>query len=220
MTMPKLLYVVAHPLDKDRSYSLAMGNSFINTYKEHSPEDEIVELNLYNEYIPEIDADVLEGWGHLRSGGTFEELTSQQQSKLTRIEELTEQFIAADKYVFVSPMWNFTIPARFKAYLDTVLIARKTFTYTENGPVGLMTGKKAVHLQSRGNIYSAGPMKAAEHADTLLKTCLDLMGIELETIVAEGHALQPDDAEKIKQQAIEKAVLSAELLAKELVVNK
>ncbi|WP_276131221.1 hypothetical protein [Bacillus sp. Y1] len=42
----------------------------------------------------------------------------------------------------------------------------------------------------------------------------------METIVAEGHALQPDDAEKIKQQAIEKAVLSAEQLAKELVVNK
>ncbi|MDQ0233343.1 NAD(P)H-dependent oxidoreductase [Metabacillus malikii] len=215
--MAKVLYVVAHPLDEERSYSLSMGRAFIDSYKKVSPEDEIVELNLYKEYIPEIDADILEGWAHLGAGGSFGELRSEQQTKIARINELTDQFIDADKYVFVSPLWNYTIPARFKAYIDTFLIARKTFKYTENGSVGLMTGKRAVHLQARGGIYTVGPMKDAEHGDSLLRTALDLIGVELETIVAEGHAYQPELAEKIKHDAIENAVSAAERFANDLV---
>lgn len=215
--MSKVLYVVAHPLDEERSYSLSMGKAFINAYKEFSPKDEIIELNLYKEYIPEIDADVLEGWGQLRAGGGFEELTEEQQAKLSRINELTDQFVAADKYVFVSPLWNFTIPARLKSYTDIFLIARKTFKYTENGPVGLMAGKKAIHLQARGNFYTTGPMKESEHGDSLIRTVLDLVGVELETIVAEGHALQPELAEQLKNEAIEKAIDSAKRFAKDLV---
>ena len=53
-----------------------------------------------------------------------------------------ETFMNADRYVFVTPMWNFSYPPVVKAYLDNVAIAGKTFKYTENGPVGLLEGKK------------------------------------------------------------------------------
>src|SRR4051794_6802967 len=90
------------------------------------------------------------------------------------------------------------------------------FKYTENGPVGLMAGKKAIHLQARGNFYTTGPMKVCEHGDSLLRTALDLTGVELETIVAEGHALQPELANQLKNEAIEKAIDSAKRFAKDL----
>jgi FMN-dependent NADH-azoreductase len=215
----KLLYVIAHPLDEKRSFSLSMSKEFIKTYKETSPEDEIIELNLFKEYIPEMDRDVLDGWGQLRTEGKFEELSNEQQTKISRINELADQFVEADKYVFVSPLWNFGLPARFKAYIDTFAIAGKTFKYTENGSVGLMAGKKAIHLQARGGIYSSGPAKGSEHGDSLLRTVLDLVGIELETIVAEGHAYLPDAAEDIKKEAIEKAVIAAKNFAKYLVLS-
>jgi len=215
--LSKLLYVIAHPLNAEKSFSMAMGQAFINTYKEVSPEDEIIELNLYKEYIPEIDADILEGWEQLRAGVKFEELTDEQQRKIARFNELTDQFVEADKYVFVSPFWNHGLPPRFKAYIDTFVIARKTFKYTETGSVGLMTGKKAVHLQARGGIYSEGPMKETEHADSLLRNVLDLTGVELTTIFAEGHAYQPEKAEEIKNEAIDKAIRFAKEFAKELV---
>ena len=53
-----------------------------------------------------------------------------------------ETFMNADRYVFVTPMWNFSYPPVVKAYLDNVAIAGKTFKYTENGTVGLLEGKK------------------------------------------------------------------------------
>jgi FMN-dependent NADH-azoreductase len=212
----KLLFVVAHPLDEAKSYSMAMAKEFINTYKEAAPHDEIIEVNLYNEYIPDIDADVLGGWGQLRSGVEFNKLTTEQQTKLTRINELTDQFISADKYVFVSPLWNYGLPSKLKAYIDTFVIAGKTFKYTENGSVGLMAGKRAIHLQARGGVYSEGPMKESEHGDSLLRTVLGLVGVEVETIVAEGHAYQPEAAEYIKSEAIKKAVHTAKIFAKDI----
>lgn len=62
--MTKVLYITAHPLDDTQSYSLAAGKAFIETYKEANPDHEVIHLDLYKEYIPQIDADVLNGWGN------------------------------------------------------------------------------------------------------------------------------------------------------------
>ncbi len=80
-----------------------------------------------------------------------------EQEKVNRLAELSEQFVTADKYVFVTPMWNFSFPPVMKAYLDSVAVAGKSFKYTAEGPVGLLTDKKALHIQARGGIYSEGP---------------------------------------------------------------
>ncbi|MBF0835332.1 NAD(P)H-dependent oxidoreductase, partial [Bacteroides acidifaciens] len=88
-----------------------------------------------NEYIPQIDADVFAGWGKLQSGQEFEALSEGEQGKVKRLEELSNQFVNADKYVFVTPFWNFSFPPVMKAYLDSVSVAGKTFKYTAEGPV-------------------------------------------------------------------------------------
>ncbi|MDT8863003.1 FMN-dependent NADH-azoreductase [Alkalihalobacillus sp. MEB130] len=204
--MSKVLYITAHPHDDTQSYSMAVGKAFIDSYKEAHPEDEIVHVDLYKEEIPELDVDVFNGWGKLRSGQEFTELYAEEKAKVGRLSELCEQFIAADKYVFVSPLWNFSFPPVLKAYIDSVAVAGKTFKYTEQGPVGLLTDKKAIHIQARGGIYSEGPAAQMEMGHRYLDIIMQFFGVpSFEGLFVEGHNAMPDKANEIKENAIARA---------------
>lgn len=218
--MAKLLYVKANPMPEEHSFSLALGKAFLETYKAENPNDEIIELDLYNMNVPLIDTDVLSAWGALRNGVEFTALSAEQQQKVAAINELTDQFVAADKYAFVSPMWNLSIPPLLRAYIDTILVAGKTFKYTAEGPQGLMGGKPAVHLHARGGFYSEGPAAAVNFADPYVKAVLGFIGLDvMESVIAEGHAFAPDQAEAIKAAAVEKARAAAKELGGRAVVK-
>jgi FMN-dependent NADH-azoreductase len=204
--MTKVLYITAHPNDETQSYSMAVGKTFIETYKEVNPSHEIVNIDLYKEKIPEIDVDVFSGWGKLQSGKGFEELSSEEKTKVGRLSELCEQFIVADKYIFVTPLWNFSFPPVLKAYIDSVSVAGKTFKYTDQGPVGLLTDKKALHIQARGGIYSEGPAAEMEMGHRYLNIMMQFFGVpSFEGLFVEGHAAMPDKAQEIKENAITRA---------------
>ncbi|MFX3674274.1 MAG: FMN-dependent NADH-azoreductase [Paenisporosarcina sp.] len=204
--MSKVLYITAHPHDDTKSFSMAVGNAFIETYKKANPTHDIVNVDLYKENIPQIDLDVFNGWGKLRSGKGIEDLSSEEKAKVERLSELCEQFIAANKYIFVTPLWNFSFPPVMKAYLDSVAIAGKTFKYTEQGPVGLLTDKKALHIQARGGVYSEGPAAQMEMGHRYLNILMQFFGVpSFEGIFVEGHAVMPERAQEIKEQAIERA---------------
>lgn len=204
--MTKVLYITAHPHNETQSYSMAVGKEFIETYKQVNPNDEVVHIDLFKENIPQIDADVFSGWGKLQSGQAFDALTSEEKAKVSRLGELSDQFVAADKYVFVTPLWNFSFPPVMKAYLDSVAVAGKTFSYTENGPVGLLQGKKALHIQARGGVYSEGPAAELEMGHRFLTVMMNFFGIPtLEGLFVEGHNAMPDKAQEIKANAIARA---------------
>ena len=112
----------------------------------------------------------------------------------------------ADKYVFVTPMWNFSIPAILKTYIDAVTVSGKTFKYTKEGSVGLLTEKKALHIQSRGDIYSEGPDVDKEMGHRYLELMMKFYGIStFEGIFIEGQRLFPERAQEIKEKAITQA---------------
>ncbi|MGG1678907.1 FMN-dependent NADH-azoreductase [Neobacillus sp. NRS-1170] len=204
--MAQVLYITAHPHNETMSYSMAVGKAFIESYKQVNPNDEVVHLDLYKENIPHIDADVFSGWGKLRSGQAFDELTSEEKAKVSRLGELSEQFVAADKYVFVTPLWNFSFPPVMKAYLDSVSVAGKTFKYSENGPIGLLTDKKALHIQARGGFYSEGPAAQMEMGHRYISVMMSFFGVPtLEGLFVEGHNAMPDKANEIKENAIARA---------------
>lgn len=216
--MAKLLYITANPKTAEQSYSLAVGEAFLEAYKKEKPNDEIIKLDLYEMEIPYIDTDVFNGWGKLQKGTAFEQLSADEKEKVSRINTLTEQFIAADKYVFVTPLWNFSFPPKMKAYIDTICIAGKTFKYTAQGPVGLLTDKLAVHIQARGGVYSEGPAKEMEFGDRYLKTIFGFLGIpSVESMIVEGMAQMPNEAEAIKEKAIARAREAAVSFAQERV---
>ncbi|MET3196817.1 FMN-dependent NADH-azoreductase [Bacillus sp. OAE603] len=204
--MATVLYITAHPHDKTTSYSMAVGSAFIDSYKASHPDDQVVHIDLYNEQIPNIDAEVFSGWGKLQSGGGFDTLSSGEQSKVGRLNEIVTQFVEADKYVFVTPMWNFSFPPVMKSYIDAVCVAGKTFKYTENGPQGLLGGKKALHIQASGGVYSEGPAAGMEMGHRYIGIIMSFFGItDFNGIFVEGQNAFPDRAAEIKEQAIQKA---------------
>ncbi len=213
--MEKVLYITANPKGIEQSLSLTVGQAFLDTLKQENPSCEVTHLDLYQTDIPFIDEDVFNGWGKLQQGEDFGALSAEEQAKVSRINELTEQFMQADKYVFVTPLWNFSFPPKVKAYIDTFAIAGKTFKYTEQGPVGLLNNKKAVHIQARGGIYSEGPAQEMEFGDRYLRTVLNFVGIEdTESVIVEGAAAMPDKVDEIKANAIERAKVVAKDFAK------
>lgn len=201
--MAKLLYITAHPLDELASNSMAAGKAFLESYKENHSSDEVKHIDLFKEDIPMIDKDVLTGWGKLRNGDT---LTNEEQQKVDRLSAILDEFLAADKYVFVSPMWNLSFPPVLKAYIDVISIAGKTFKYTAEGPQGLLTDKKVLHIQSRGGFYSEGPAAEMESGDRYLKTIMSFLGVpSYETVIIEGHNAEPERTEEIKAASLAEA---------------
>ncbi|WP_240415685.1 NAD(P)H-dependent oxidoreductase [Paenibacillus periandrae] len=205
--MATVLYITANPNDQEVSYSLAVGKEFIQAYRSANPHDEVIHLDLYKNNIPQLDADIFSGWGKLGAGAAFEQLTDAEKTKLSRLGELVDQFVAANKYVFVNPIWNYSFPPVMKAYIDSVCVAGKTFKYTDKGPVGLLSDKKAVHIQASGSALSSGSALADfemghRHLDAIMK----FFGVpSFEGIFVEGMAKAPDQAPAIKEKAVQRA---------------
>lgn len=206
----KVLYITANPKTEEESFGLQVGREFIEEYKQQNPMDELTELNLFETDVPLLSASAFDAFGVLQNGGSLEELSTDQKSFLGSLNLLLEQFIAADAYILVSPLWNFSIPPVLKAYIDVILQAGKTFHYTENGPEGLLKGKKAIHIQASGGIYSNGNAVEMEFGHRYLKTVLGFIGIsDLKLIPVEGVAMGNLDVNEIVKSSSEKARVMA-----------
>ena len=121
-------------------------------------------------------------------------------------QELSDRLIAevkaADAIVIGAPMYNFGIPSTLKAWFDYVLRAGITFRYTEAGPVGLLEGKRAIIIESRGGYYSEGATKVLDSQEPHLRTLLGFVGIKDVTFIrVEKLAFGPE----ARQQALDEA---------------
>jgi FMN-dependent NADH-azoreductase len=117
-------------------------------------------------------------------------------------DELIAELKAADTVIIGAPMYNFGIASTLKAWFDHVLRAGITFRYAESGPMGLIEGKRAIVIVSRGGFYSDGPAQGMDSQEPHLRTLLGFIGITDVTFVrAEKLAFGPD----ARTQAIEAA---------------
>ncbi len=168
--MERILYISANPKGENDSFSLKLGREFLNKVKKRENID-VVELNLYKENLSHVNMESL--------GKIF----SQEENELSKY---ADEFTKFDKYIIAAPMWNLSIPSILKTYIDHITVAGKTFKYTENGPVGLLKGKKLVHITARGGFYSEGPTNSFEMGDKYLRTIFSFLGIEdINTIALE-----------------------------------
>jgi FMN-dependent NADH-azoreductase len=136
-----------------------------------------------------------------------EERTAEQQTLAAHSDELLAELRANDVLVLAVPMYNLGIPSQLKAWFDRVLRAGETFRYTENGPQGLIEGKRAIILAARGGQYAGTEF---DSQTPHLKTMLGLMGIsDVEVVFAEGLNMgdaHRDAALKEAFQAIDQLV--------------
>ena len=150
----------------------------------------------------------------LRSGGdavVSRDLVSEPLPHLTldafADSSVLDEFLAADTVVIGAPMYNFTLPTQLKAWLDRILVAGKTFRYTESGPEGLAGGKRVVIALARGGFYGVGsPAASLEHLETYLRGVFNFIGIEPEFVAADGLAIGPEQRESSVKQALGETV--------------
>jgi FMN-dependent NADH-azoreductase len=114
-----------------------------------------------------------------------------------------DEFLAADTVVIGAPMYNFTLPTQLKAWIDRLAIAGTTFRYTENGPEGLVKGKRVIIALARGGIYGEGsPAAALEHLESYLRGVFNFIGVEPEFVAADGLAIGPEQREQSISDAL------------------
>ena len=126
-------------------------------------------------------------------------LSPRQQEALDLSDELIAELQAHDEVVIAAPMYNFNIPTQLKNYFDLIARAGVTFRYTEAGPEGLVKGKKAVVISSRGGIHKD---TSTDLLTPYVKLFLGFIGItDVEFVFAEGIAYGPEVASKATTEA-------------------
>ena len=121
-----------------------------------------------------------------------EHRTQAHREALALSDELVAELAAADVLVIGAPMYNFSVPAALKAWIDMIARARLTFRYTENGPQGLLTGKKAYVIVATGGVAVGSP---ADFATPYLRHVLAFVGIDdVEFIAADKLNSQASDS--------------------------
>jgi FMN-dependent NADH-azoreductase len=199
--MSKLLYIKANVKSNDASRTFQISEAFVDAYKKNHGSDEILTLDLYKEGI------------HMLTSEDVNDVFApkNEQSKNHPILKYAYQFAEADKYVIADPMWNLSVPAIVKAYIDYICVTGITFQYTAEGPVGLCKGKKAVHITTRGGSYHEGPGAAYEMGDRYLHTILGFLGItDYTTIFADGLDIVGNDVSALVQKAKDDAIALAD----------
>jgi FMN-dependent NADH-azoreductase len=127
--------------------------------------------------------------------------------------QMLEEFLEADVIVIGAPMYNFGISSQLKAWIDRVVVAGKTFSYGEQGPKGLVSGKQVIIASSRGGHYSSGPAAPMDFQESYLRAVFGFIGItELEFVRAEGLNISDEH----KAEALKSAKTSIGSIAAQL----
>jgi len=183
----KLLHIDSSILG-EASASRQVSAAIVDAYARALPGLDIVRRDLDAEPIPHLDSRRLPT---VRPANAPEGATGIPDPEG---DAALAEFLATDIVVIGAPMYNFAVPSQLKAWLDRILIAGKTFRYTESGPVGLAGGKKIVVASARGGLYSPGmPYAAFDFQERYLRAVFGVIGIpEIEIVRAEGLALGPE----------------------------
>ncbi|MBV8037175.1 NAD(P)H-dependent oxidoreductase [Roseateles sp.] len=117
---------------------------------------------------------------------------AEQAARVALNDQLIAELFAADAVVIGVPMINFNVSAQLKNWIDAIARAGVTFKYGEQGPIGLVTGKKVYVVSARGGIHRDQP---TDQVVPYLRTVLAFLGMtDVEFIYAEGLNMGPEIA--------------------------
>jgi FMN-dependent NADH-azoreductase len=188
--MSKLLFVKSSLFGQDGK-STQIASEFVEALRRVRPGITVVERNLDADSIP-----------HL-SGATMaalmtpsEKRTKDQDQAVAFADSLIEEVESADTLVLAVPMYNFSVPSTFKAWIDHITRAGRTFRYGAAGPEGLLKGKKVFLIVSRGGVYTGdSPAKPLDFQEPYLRSMLGFLGLDdLTFIHVEGLQVSLESA--------------------------
>ena len=180
------------------SYSNRVASGVVGEISSRNPGAAVTLRDLAREPLPHIGDEFVVA---TRAPGGPQ--TEDQRVLLAQSDALVDELLAADVIVIAAPMINFTIPSNLKTWIDYVARAGRTFSYSEKGPQGLVTGKQVILVVARGGVYAGNP--ALDFQVPYLKSVLGFLGMtDVEVIEVEGTAFGPDVAEKAVEAATAK----------------
>lgn len=161
---------------REGSVSRILVEEAVARIQEANPLSAIVRRDLGETPVPHLTVATLNGVRGTPS-------TNVERDARALSDELLAELRAADTIVIGAPMYNFGVTTALRSWFDYVLRAGETFSYSAAGPKGLLTGKRAIVIESRGGLYSEGPASAIDFQEPYLRHLLGFMGITDVTFV-------------------------------------
>jgi FMN-dependent NADH-azoreductase len=190
----KTLLTLKTSLYSEQGESSRLADAFAQAWQAREPASRIIVRDLAADPVPHLTAE--------RFGAFLakpEERTAEQQGVVDYSDRLIAELKDADAIAIGLPLYNFGVPSMLKAYFDHIARAGVTFRYTAQGPVGLLTGKKAYVFATRGGQYAGSPL---DNQTAYVRQFLAFLGItDVEFVYAEGLAIGPD----VKKTALARA---------------
>jgi FMN-dependent NADH-azoreductase len=193
--MSRILYVSSSPRGS-ASYSNRVAARVIRELRQANPQTTVTVRDLARDPPPHIDVDFVAA---TRSADGPR--TERQRAILAQSDALVAELFAADIIVIAAPMINFSVATTLKSWFDYIARAGRTFSYSEAGPKGLVTGKRVIIVSASGGVYS-GENAAFDFQVPWLRNMLGLLGMtDVEVIRIEGTALGPEATDKALERA-------------------
>jgi FMN-dependent NADH-azoreductase len=165
----------------EHGQSTRLARAFTTAFLAASPASTLVVRDLVGTPMPHLDGATFAAFG------TPADARSEAQRSLVALADtLVQELRDADLVVIGLPMYNFGVPSTLKAWIDHVMRANVTFSYTATWPKGLLEGKKCVIVGARGGSYAGTPM---DMQLPYLTQVLSFIGLrDVEVVLAEGMA--------------------------------
>jgi FMN-dependent NADH-azoreductase len=193
--MTMLLVVETSPRG-DQSISRNMTRRFVAEWQMAHPDGEVVERDLMETDLKFIDAPWLQAYFT-----PPEQQSPEMKAELALSDELVGELLACDHLVIATPVYNYNVPAKLKAWIDSIV--RKGLTLGFDGK-GLVSGKTATVLMASGGVYAEGsPIRERDIATQYLRLLLSVIGITDVTVVAGGGAKSVDMRETTMEAFVE-----------------
>jgi len=182
--MTTLLQINAS-IHNGRGQSSQLAKQFVASYQERHPDATIIVRDVASaEPVPHLTAERFDAFM-----ANAEERSAVQQAVVAYSDRLIDELKEASVIVIGLPMYNFGVPSQLKAYFDHIARAGVTFAYSEQGPKGLLTGKKVYVFATRGGQYAGTPL---DTQTSYVRDFLRFLGMtDVEFIYAEGLAISP-----------------------------
>ena len=156
----------------ERSVSKALSALFIKQLRKKNDQLEVDYLDLA-EHTPAHPTALF-----IRANYTPEkERTSEMVAELTESEALVHRMLTAEAYVIGMPMYNFSVPSIFKAFIDNIVRINRTFKMSSHRIEGLLLDKKVVVINTRGVDFNNDHMEHMDQLRPYMKAIFAFMGI-------------------------------------------
>lgn len=185
----------------DGSHSRQLADQFINHWQTIDPQCQVITRDLVRQPVPHIAQATITGFYTPAA-----DYTPELKQAVSLSDELIAELKAADVLLINTPMYNFSVPSALKAWIDHVVRAGETFSFSpEAGFQGLVHNKRAFVLTAAGAVFSTEAMQPLDFLSPYLKTLLSFLGIgEIEIISLEGTTIDADAFERSQQAALDK----------------